>query len=336
MRHLLLPTLLAAACTAEHDEPLMVSPDGSLEVVFAADSAWKGDRARAEMESALARFSDLDLVYAHNDPMARGAWDAARQAGREGIHFVGIDALPDEGRRYVREGILDATIEYPTGGAEAVDLTLLACEGVDLPRDIVLGTRVFRPGDPEGVPIPSPGDQVMAELRKEHAEVLTTEPMTDHVFMIGMAQCTTDEPWRVVMNRDITERAARYPQIDLRLQSADDDTEKQRTLIRQFVDMGCNAVLVSPKESLALVAACREATESGVHVIVLDRRLGSDDYTCFIGGDNLAIGRAAGAEVRRLLPDGGRIVELRGLMTSSPAQERHRGFVEALDLAEPR
>ena len=61
------------------------------------------------------------LVYAHNDPGAHGAYLAAKAAGREKqIMFVGIDALPQEGVAYVREGVLGATFQYPTGGAEAI------------------------------------------------------------------------------------------------------------------------------------------------------------------------------------------------------------------------
>jgi len=83
-------------------------------------------------------------VYAHNDPGAHGAWLAARAAGRDGdILFVGIDALPHEGRQYVAQGILDATFLYPTGGAEAVETALSILQGARAPKQIVLGTRLF-------------------------------------------------------------------------------------------------------------------------------------------------------------------------------------------------
>ena len=93
-----------------------------LEVIFEADMKWLEPDARKEMESALSRFPQIDLVYAHNDPGAHGAYLAAKAAGREKqIKFVGIDALPHEGVMYVKQGILDATFQYPTGGAEAID-----------------------------------------------------------------------------------------------------------------------------------------------------------------------------------------------------------------------
>jgi ribose transport system substrate-binding protein len=128
--------------------------------------------------------------------------------------------------------------------------------------------------------------------------------------------------------------AKRYPQVQFDYRAADDDTEKQRGIVRDFVTQGYHVIIVSPKESGALAEPCKEALAREIEVIVLDRELGTDDYTCFVGGDNLAIGRAAGQEIARLLPAGGAIVEIQGLMTSSPAQERHRGFVEALGLGD--
>jgi ribose transport system substrate-binding protein len=115
-----------------------------VEVIFEADAKWLEPDGRKEMESALARFPRIDLVYAHNDPMAHGAWTAARAAGREKeIKFVGIDALPHEGVAYVKEEILDVTLEYPTGGREAIENAIRILKGEKVPKRVVLGTRIF-------------------------------------------------------------------------------------------------------------------------------------------------------------------------------------------------
>jgi ribose transport system substrate-binding protein len=57
--------------------------------------------------------------------------------------FVGIDALPHEGVMYVKQGILDATFQYPTGGAEAIDIALKILAGEEVPKEITLGSRLF-------------------------------------------------------------------------------------------------------------------------------------------------------------------------------------------------
>lgn len=125
--------------------------DSGVDVIFEADMKWLEPEARKEMESALARYDDIDLVYGHNDPAAHGAWLAAKSAGREAdIKFVGIDGLPHEGLQYVREGILDVCFEYPTGGAQAIDTALDLLAGKTVPRTIVLPSRYFTPDNIEG------------------------------------------------------------------------------------------------------------------------------------------------------------------------------------------
>jgi len=118
----------------------------SINIIFEADMKWLEPNARKEMESALARFDDIDLVYAHNDPGAHGAYLAAKAAGREkDIQFVGIDGLPQEGMAYVRQGILDACFEYPTGGALAIETALKIFAGKKVPKEIVVPSRMFTP-----------------------------------------------------------------------------------------------------------------------------------------------------------------------------------------------
>jgi ribose transport system substrate-binding protein len=141
-------------------EGLDAARNPGLEVVFEADMQWLEPNARREMESALARFPKIDLVYAHNDPAAHGAWLAARAAGREKeMRFVGIDALAHEGLRYVQQGVLDATFEYPTGGAEAIETALRILAGQAVEKKIVLGSRLYTKGNVAagGAAVPVPG-----------------------------------------------------------------------------------------------------------------------------------------------------------------------------------
>ena len=73
-----------------------------------------------------------------------------------------------------------------------------------------------------------------------------------------------------------------------------------------------------------------QAHAKGIPVIVLDRRVLGDKYTCFIGADNVKIGRAAGQWIVANLGTGAKLVELKGLMTSTPGQDRHAGFREGI------
>ncbi len=128
----------------------------NINVIFDVDMRWDQSQAKSEMESALSRFADIDLVYAHNDPGAYGAFLAAQQAGRaQEMKFVGIDALPSEGVAYVRQGVLDASFEYPTGGALAVETAVKILQGEEVEKEIVLESVFYTKDNVEsgGAPV---------------------------------------------------------------------------------------------------------------------------------------------------------------------------------------
>ncbi len=159
---------------------------------------------------------------------------------------------------------------------------------------------------------------------------LTTGALAQKSFTIGMSQCNLGEPWRVQMNADIKKSAAAHPELKLIYKDAQNDTLKQRAQIEEFVAAGVDLLIVSPKEAVPLTPPVAAAFKKGIPVIVLDRRLVGDQFTCFIGADNRRIGRAAGRWIVEKLHGTGQVVELKGLMTSTPGQDRNAGFRESI------
>ena len=149
-------------------------------------------------------------------------------------------------------------------------------------------------------------------------------------YVIGMSQCNLGEPWRVQMNADIEKAAAEHANLKMVFKDAQNDTLKQRAHVEEFVSAHVDLIIISPKEAAPLTEPVAKAVAAGIPVIVLDRRVAGDKFTCFIGADNKLIGRKAGEWVVRKLGGKGRIVELKGLMTSTPGQDRHTGFRDAL------
>ena len=149
-------------------------------------------------------------------------------------------------------------------------------------------------------------------------------------FVIGMSQCNLAEPWRVQMNADLKAAAEQQPSIRMEWKDAQNQTEKQQEQVREFIQLGVDLIIISPKEARPLAQPVAEAMDKGIPVIVLDRKVEGDKYTCFIGGDNVRIGEEAGKYMVKLLNGKGKIVELKGLMTSTPAGERHDGFTKGI------
>jgi ribose transport system substrate-binding protein len=149
---------------------------------------------------------------------------------------------------------------------------------------------------------------------------------------IGVSQCNLGEPWRVQMNADLEQAAKAHPELELVFKDAQNDSLRQRAQVEELAAQGIALLIISPKEAAPLTKPVADVYDKGIPVIVLDRAVEGEKYTSFIGADNRRIGREAGKHARELLGGKGAIVELKGLMTSTPAQDRHQGFREGLEL----
>ena len=143
-------------------------------------------------------------------------------------------------------------------------------------------------------------------------------------YVVGVSQCSEDV-WREKLNEELRIAALYYNDVDLRISSANDDVQMQTEQINKFVDEGVDLLIVAPGQ-VSISPAIDRAYEKGIPVIIFDRRTRSDKYTAYIGADNKEIGSSMGEYLAGTLTDGGRILELSGLSTSSPAIERNNGF----------
>ena len=102
---------------------------------------WIQSEALKRMETILQANPRIDVVYAHNDPMAVGCYLAAKNAGREKeMIFVGVDGLggPDGGIKRVMDGMLACTFSYPTCAAEGLDSAVKLAHGEKVDAQIIL------------------------------------------------------------------------------------------------------------------------------------------------------------------------------------------------------
>ncbi len=155
---------------------------------------------------------------------------------------------------------------------------------------------------------------------------------TEDPWVLGMSQANLGEPWRVQMDADVRDAAAEHANLRVIFKDAQNESLVQRAQVEEFVEQGVDLIIISPKEAAPLTRPVAEAYQRGIPVIVLDRAVQGDQYTTFIGADNVRIGREAGKWIREMLGGKGKIVELKGLMTSTPGQDRNRGFLEGLEL----
>jgi ribose transport system substrate-binding protein len=98
-----------------------------IKIVAEPVADWIQAKAKDRMTEVLRSQPKIDVVYGHNDPMAIGAYLAAKELNRENeMLFVGVDGLggPAGGIKKVVDGVLGATFVYPLCVDKTVEIGL--------------------------------------------------------------------------------------------------------------------------------------------------------------------------------------------------------------------
>ena len=148
-------------------------------------------------------------------------------------------------------------------------------------------------------------------------------------YVIGVSQCSEDI-WRNWQNAEMKMEANFHEGVELRFTTAHDNSERQIQQIDSLVDSGIQLLIVAPNQLSSVSSAIDRAYDKGIPVIVFERKTDTRKYTAFVSADNYEMGRLMGEYIVTRLKGKGRVMEVFGLKGSSPAEERHNGFIDAL------
>lgn len=150
-------------------------------------------------------------------------------------------------------------------------------------------------------------------------------------FVVGYSQSNNAEPYRAQLNIQLRYYMKQYKNLKLLpITDAHQSSATQVSQVQNFIAQKVDALIVSPNEPAPLAAAVQQACNAKIPVVVLDRSVNTNCYTSFIGGDNVAAGKKAGDLAVKLLPNGGNVVELQGILSDQPQIDRDKGFREAI------
>lgn len=285
---------------------------------------WLKDKAEDELKGLLKSGVKPDLIYAHNDAMALGAYNTIKQLRLEGVRIIGSDGLNGEngGLQLVQKGLIDTTYITPTGGTTAAQYAIDILHKVPgLPKKIILRNHevnisnvdsYLKDVDSESVPI----------IKNNHS-----------VIKLGFAQVGSESEWRLA-NTDSIISAAMEAGVELIIKNADNNQKKQIDIIRDFIKLDVDVIAFSPKTEEGWDQVLKEAKNADIPVILSDREINVDDqslWTSFIGSDFVEEGRRAGkwlASVSESARSPINIIEIEGTANSAPAVDRKLGFNE--------
>ncbi len=128
-----------------------------------------------------------------------------------------------------------------------------------------------------------------------------------------------------------TEKAAAdIPTVDVEFRiNSDGSAAEQQRVVDDLLAKGIHGIAISPVDPANQLAMLNRAAKQAV-VVTQDSDAVNSDRVCYVGTDNVAAGRQAGALVKEALPQGGTIMVFVGMLDASNAQQRSQGLKEAL------
>jgi ribose transport system substrate-binding protein len=148
---------------------------------------------------------------------------------------------------------------------------------------------------------------------------------------LGAALPMFSHPFFVAQRRGMEEEAGRLG-VALDVRDGQDDDQKQIVQVEALINLGCDAIVLCPRDENALAAAVESANRAGVPVVTMNRRVNGGRVVTYVGADDAEGGEAQARALRSALgAEGGKIIYLQGTPGSSPQVSRNKGLHRALD-----
>lgn len=155
-------------------------------------------------------------------------------------------------------------------------------------------------------------------------------------YKVGFAQTESNNPWRIAQTKSFQDTAASC-NWELVLTDAGGSAAKQVADVDSMIAQGIDVLFLPPREESPLIPAVMRAKAAGIPTFLVDRSVDANvaqpgrDYVSFLGSDFIDQGRRA-AEwlMENFDADEGIIIQLEGTTGSSPANDRKKGFDDAV------
>ncbi|TPN40272.1 ABC transporter substrate-binding protein [Mesorhizobium sp. B2-3-3] len=153
-------------------------------------------------------------------------------------------------------------------------------------------------------------------------------------YRIALANGYIANTWRIQMVQTAKAYAAQ-PDVAKKLKefkvvSTGEDVPAQISAINNFIDSGFDAIVVNAQNPTAFGPVIKRAKEAGVVLVAFDNILDTKE-AINVNVDQKGLGQLWGKWLVSHVPNGGKVLEVRGVAGTSVDTDRHAGIHEVLD-----
>ena len=157
-------------------------------------------------------------------------------------------------------------------------------------------------------------------------------------YKVGFAQTESNNPWRLAQTASM-EAEAKKRGCTLVYTDAAGSASKQVADVNSMIAQGVDFIFLAPREEKPLIPAVMGAKKAGIPVLLIDRSVdpslakAGQDYLAFVGSNFIQEGQRVADWTIKKTDGKGKIIELEGTTGSSPANDRKKGFDDAIKAA---
>ncbi|GMQ60066.1 hypothetical protein AN1V17_44660 [Vallitalea sediminicola] len=300
-----------------HGFDYIINQHPNINIISSVSCEWLTSQSEERMNQLLKKKKDFDIVFAHNNAMALGAYYASKIEELD-LKFIGISGLMSNTyKSYLEEGILNTTFLCPIGGKEAIDYAIDILNGeTDIPRKIILNT----------IPI-----------TKENMNGIENEPIKRQSIKLGYIDSYTSNSFNLENTYTTFEKEdikLIYRNINTNLSIKEQHVEQIETM-KKLIDNDVDMIAISPVVSSGWDDVLTIAKQKNTPIILLNNMVNSKEnlWTTYVGSDYYDQGKLAASYLVNNIYNKNDIViaEIRGHSKSASTIQRTEGFSQVIN-----
>lgn len=168
-----------------------------------------------------------------------------------------------------------------------------------------------------------------AAVTTEAAAETTAAPAAK-TYKIGVAMKQNADTFVQKISDAITARGEELPDVEILMQDAEGDVATQLSQVEAFITQGVDAIILNAMDAEGLNPAVEMCIEAGIPLVECNTLTTNENYTCYVGSDDVDAGKIQGNFLKGVLPEDAKVCIMYGPIGQSPQIKRIEGLTASL------